>query len=185
MPNYEVLSRTRVYDGWAKLDELQVRTENQPSQKRLIVEAGDAAAVLLHNTDTDRLLLVRQLRIPLDRHGETSSLEIVAGKVDEGESAADAALREVEEEVGHRVQRLEKVAEMYPSAGILSEKVTIYYATITSETSVSGGGGDESEDIEIVEMPPEQAFQMLDRGEWKDAKTLIALMWLRRKLQMA
>ncbi|MEZ0327330.1 MAG: NUDIX domain-containing protein [Fimbriimonas sp.] len=185
MPQFEVLSRRRVYDGWAKLDELEIRTDAQPSQKRLIVEAGDAAAVVLHNAETDKLLFVRQLRVPLERHGDTNPLEIVAGKVDDRESAADAALREVEEEVGHRLESLEPVREMYPSAGILSEKVSIFYGRISEQTNISGGGGDSTEELEFVELSPSEAFRRLDAGEIRDAKTIIGLMWLRRRLEIA
>ncbi len=186
MPDFEVLSRERVYDGWAKLDELLIRIDaNREPQKRLVVEAGDAAAVLLHDDSADELLFVKQLRVALERHEGTRPLEIVAGKVDQGESPADAALREVEEEVGHRLESLELIAEMYPSVGILSEKVSIFYGMISEGSSMSGGGGDSTEDLEFVRMPTAEAFERLDAGDVKDAKTLIALMWLRRRREIA
>jgi ADP-ribose pyrophosphatase len=184
MLDFQVLSRKRVYDGWAKLDELEIRSGDSPTQKRIIVESGDAAAVLLHNSQKDDLLFVRQVRIPLLRHDDTTPLEIVAGKVDQGESAADAALREVEEEVGHRLQTLQPIAEMYSSAGIMSEKVSIFYGQISDATSISGGGGDETESLEFVHLPTEEALQQLERGEIRDAKTLIALLWLRNRLTL-
>ncbi len=182
MSHFEVVSRQRFYEGWAKLDELEIRTANHPSQKRIVVESGDAVGVLLHDRKAETLLFVRQLRIPLERHGEANLMEIVAGKVDEGESAADAALREVEEEVGHRLESLKLLYEMYGSPGILSEKLSIYYGQISTETCISDGGGDDSEDLEFVELAETEAFRQLDAGEIRDAKTIIALQWLRSRL---
>jgi ADP-ribose pyrophosphatase len=183
MRRFEVLFRETVYRGWANVDELCVRHESNGGQwrepeKRLSVEAGDAAAVLLHNTDDDTILLVRQFRAPLIRHGEPWNLEIVAGKVDKGETPEQAARREVLEEVGHRLNDLQPITEMYPSSGILSEKVTLFFATIDSTTKVESGGGDESEDLELVSLPLQEALTQAQTAQLKDAKTLITLLWL-------
>jgi ADP-ribose pyrophosphatase len=182
MSDFKVLSRTRLVDGWAKLDELEVRIGSGKPQKRFVVEAGDAAAVLLHDRVAKTVLLVRQLRIPLQRHGEVTPLEIVAGKVDEGESDAEAARREVEEEVGHRLETLEPIGHVYPSPGILSEKISLFYGEISPSTAISGGGGDETEELEFVEISESEVFDMLDRAVLHDAKTVIALQWLRNRL---
>ena len=163
---------------------MEIRTKGKSAQKRLVVEAGDAAAVLLHNLQTDRLLFVRQLRVPLIRHDEADSLEIVAGKVDQGESAADAAMREAEEEVGHRLESLQPIAHVYASPGILSEKISLFYGKISEQTTISGGGGDETEELEFVEFSTEEAFRMLDEGKIRDGKTVVALLWLRNRLTL-
>src|SRR5687768_16849120 len=150
MPEFEILSRHRCYDGWAKLDEAEVRHRfdgdwSAPS-KRLIIECGDAAAVLLYDEEKDSYLFVRQLRVALGRHGHAFPIELVAGKVDEGETAEQAARREVEEEVGHCVGDLRHLCDIFPSPGVLSEKVSIFSGTIGAGTRIEGWEPDESED---------------------------------------
>lgn len=172
----------RVYNGFFGVDEATVAYEkadgtwSEPT-KRLSVERGDSAAVLVFDTERDTVILVRQFRYPTLRHGEPWLLEIVAGKIDEGETAEAAARREAEEEIGMRLDALEEVAEIYGSPGGLSEKLSIFCAR---GTRVGRGGGleDEGEDVETVELPVQEALAMAHRGEIRDAKTLVALQWL-------
>ena len=170
----------RVFDGHFKVDEATVAYERADGTwsepvKRLSVERGDAAAVLIHDEAKDVLVLVRQFRYPTLRHEEPFLLEIVAGSIDDGEDAEKAARREAEEEVGMSLSAVEKVAEMYGSPGGLSEKITIFYAR---GTRTGTGGGTPGEDVETVEIAREEAFARVRRGEIRDGKTLIALQWL-------
>lgn len=180
MRQTRVDDRRRVFDGFFKVDEATVAYEkpdgswSEPS-KRLSVERGDAAAVLVHDTERDVLTFVRQFRYPTLRHGEPWLLEIVAGMVDPGETAQEAARREVEEEIGVRVESLERIAEFYGSPGGMSEKVSVFYAQARYE---GGGGGLEGEDLEVVEMPVVEALEGLENGDFHDGKTLVALLWL-------
>ena len=168
----------RVFDGFFKVDEATVAYEkpdgawSEPS-KRLSVERGDAAAVLVHDVERDVLTFVRQFRYPTLRHGEPWLLEIVAGMVDAGETAEEAARREGEEEIGVKIDALQKVAEFYGSPGGLSEKVSVFYAQARYG---GGGGGLEGEDLEIVEMPVAEALERME--SFRDGKTLVALLWL-------
>jgi nudix-type nucleoside diphosphatase (YffH/AdpP family) len=186
MASYKVVSRLECYRGWATLSEVMVRSELrghfEPAQKRVVVESGDAAAVLLMDVDTQELLFVRQLRIPLERQGDVFPLEIVAGKVDRGEEPRDTALREIREEVGHQLEHLEQVSVIYSSPGIMSEKATIFYGEYSHATKVDDGKLDEGEDLVSVCLPLAEAFAMLDRTEIRDAKTVVALHWLRNRL---
>lgn len=188
MRGYRVESVRRVFDGFFGVDQARVAYEkadgswSEPSD-RLSVERGDAAAVLIHDIERDRFLLVRQFRYPTVRHGEPWLLEIVAGKVDEGETPEQAAIRETEEEVGLKIESVERIAEFYGSPGGMSEKITVYFAEARKEHRSGGGGGLEGEDVEIVELDPHEAITMMDRGEIRDGKTQIALAWYaRRKL---
>lgn len=168
----------RVFDGHFRVDEATVAYEKADGSwsdpvRRLSVERGDAAAVLIHDVEKDALVFVRQYRYPTARHGEPWLLEIVAGAIDPGEDAETAARREAREEVGMRLETMHMVSEMYGSPGGLSEKVTIFYARGRREEA---GGGLEGEDLDIVEIGEEEAVAMLGRGEIHDAKTQIALL---------
>jgi len=186
----EVVSVERVYDGFLKVDQATVRyerpdgTQSEPT-KRASLERGDSVGVLLQERSTGRLLFVRQFRYPTLRHGEPWLLEIVAGAIDPGETPEQAATREIEEEVGFRVERLEPLAEMYGSPGGLSEKIYIYFAEFEEEKRASEGGGLEGEDVERVDLSLEEALKMLDAGEIRDAKSQIALLRLRDRLNRA
>lgn len=177
----------RVFDGFFKVDEATVAYEKPDGRwsepaKRLSVERGDAAAVLIHDAERDLLTFVRQFRYPTLRHGEPWLLEIVAGMVDPGETAEEAARREAEEEVGVRVESLEKIADFYGSPGGMSEKISIFFAEARYE---GGGGGLEGEDLEVVQLSSAEALERLDRGDLHDGKTLVALLWFARRRSRA
>lgn len=184
MDELKIHSRTRQWDGWVKVDEVKFQRQEADGSwseplKRLVVECGDAAAVLLQSSEDDRLLLVTQARMPLERHADLFPIELVAGKVDPGEQPSETALREVQEEVGLAIGELTPIAAIYPSPGVVSEMVSIYYATFdgpperTDET--------EKEGVTFVWLTPQEAFAKLDDGSIRDAKTVVALQWLRSR----
>jgi len=151
---------------------------------RLSVERGDAIGVLVFNRDSEQFLLVRQLRVPLIRHDEPWIIEIAAGGIEKNESPIDAAIREVEEEIGFRVAEVENLGEMYGSPGGLSEKLTLFYAEVgDADQTGEGGGVDDHEDVEIIRMTVAEAYEALDRGKLKDAKTQITLLKVRSRFQ--
>ncbi len=119
-----------------------------------------AAAILAIDEEADgsrHVLLVSQYRVPLGKF----CLEIPAGLVGddedkEGEAAADAALRELEEETGYTAERMENLGEYYSSPGMVSEAFTLLRAHGLKK--VSAGGGTDSENIlvhriELGELP--------------------------------
>lgn len=178
MREYRVERVERVFDGHFKVDEATVAYQKPNGEwseptKRLSVERGDAAAVLIYDEAKDGFLFVRQFRYPTARHGEPFLLEIVAGNVDEGETPEAAAVREAREEVGVEIRDVTKVAEIYGSPGGMSERITVFYACGTYD---GGGGGLEGEDVEVVSMPTAEALAMMERGEIHDGKTQIALL---------
>ena len=83
------------------------------------------SAVMMAVDDKDRILLVRQYRLPAGQY----MWELPAGKVDDGETAAQAAKRELIEETGLRAKKWKKLATFYPSPGYVEEKMTIFLAT--------------------------------------------------------
>ena len=92
--------------------------------------------------------------------------------------------REILEETGYRAGALEQVAEFFLSPGGSSERLHLFCASIDLNHRERDGGGleEEGEDIEIVELGFDEALALQEDGHVTDAKTLIALMWLRRRL---
>ena len=140
---------------------------------REVVRHQGAVGVVAH--DEREVWLVRQPREAVD---EPALLELPAGRLDvEGEGPQAAARRELAEEIGRGARRWEPILSYYSSAGFTDERVHLYHATELYEASADSG---ESERIEVVRWP----LGELDAAirECRDAKTLIGLMWLARRL---
>jgi len=142
------------------------RHEDGDEVEREIVEHPGSVAVLAY--DEEFAYLVAQPREAVE---EERLLEIPAGTLDvEGESELECAQRELAEEAELAAEEWSLLHVVYPSPGILSEKVTIFEATGLSPAS---GERDEDEEIEIVRLPLAEIDQALP--EIRDATTVIAL----------
>jgi ADP-ribose pyrophosphatase len=139
---------------------------------REIVRHRGAVGIVAH--DDERVWLVRQPRETV----EEELLEIPAGRLDvDGESPLEAAQRELAEEVGLGAERWEPIYSFYTSAGFTDERVHLFHATGLREASADSG---ENERIEIVPWPVATLDEAI--AECRDAKTLIGLLWLARRL---
>jgi nudix-type nucleoside diphosphatase (YffH/AdpP family) len=170
--------------NWGSLTKvtLDYRRRNGQVQrlKREVYDHGSAAAVLLHDTARDTVLLVRQFRLPVQLNGDDPDLlEICAGLLD-GEDPAKAAACEALEETGHAPKNLVHVCDCYASPGSLTEKVSLFIGQYDETTLRHDGGGliEEGEEIELVELLFAEAFAMIGAGRIIDAKTIIALQHL-------
>ncbi|WP_271299285.1 NUDIX hydrolase [Sphingomonas sp. CV7422] len=135
-----------------------------------------AAAVIVAIDGDGQVLLVEQHRVPLGR----TCLELPAGLVGDesaGESVADAARRELEEETGYHAAVVEERGEFYSSPGMTSESFTLVLATGLTRTG--DGGGDAQENITVHRVAPESVagFVAAKRREGVaiDAKMLLLL----------
>ena len=136
------------------------------------VESPAAVAIVAY--DEENLYLVRQAREAI---GRDDLIEIPAGLMDvEGESPLDTAKRELEEELGFEASEWVEVTSYFSSAGMTDEVTHIFLATgLTKVAEVDPEG---EEQIEIVTWPLEDIDGLIDGN--LDAKTLTALLWLRR-----
>jgi nudix-type nucleoside diphosphatase (YffH/AdpP family) len=149
-------------------------------QKREVYHTANGVTVLLYNKEKKAVLLTRQLRIASFLNNNTTGLliETCAG-IQEDESACDSVLREIEEETGFRVSNAKKIFELYSSPGSNTEMLHYFIAEYSDKQKVSEGGGleEEQEDIEVIEMPFNEAYKKIESGEIKDAKTVILLQY--------
>ena len=147
-------------------------------QTREVYDRGNGAAVLLYDPEREMVLLTRQFRMPTYLNGNPDGLltEACAGLLD-GTHPEEAILKEILEETGYRVPRVEKVCEAYSSPGAVTELLYYYLAAYAPDMKAAPGGGreEESEDIELLEYSYEQALGQLRTGAIRDAKTLILL----------
>ncbi len=151
-----------------------------PEVTRYSFAKWDAVAILVYHTAYDAYLLVRQMRYPPTHQGiDPWIIEIVAGGISPGEDEREAAIREVEEEIGYKPITFERIMHFYVSPGIMSERIALYYAEVDESTKVNEGGGllHEDEDIEIIRLPRENATSWIAEQTIGDAKTILALLW--------
>jgi GDP-mannose pyrophosphatase NudK len=147
-------------------------------QSREAYDRGNGAAILLYNRERRTVLLTRQFRYPAYSNGLEGGMliEVCAGLLDEDDPET-AIRREAEEETGYRLRHVRKIFSAYMSPGSVTEQLHFFVAEYSPEEKVSDGGGeaDSSEDIEVLELPIEQALAMIETGEIQDAKTVILL----------
>ncbi|HAT79907.1 MAG TPA: GDP-mannose pyrophosphatase, partial [Flavobacterium sp.] len=88
-------------------------------------------------------------------------------------------IRETEEETGYRISKVKKILETFVSPGAVTEILHLFIGEYDASMKVAEGGGleHEQEEIEVLEMPFEKAYNMIATGEIKDAKTIILLQY--------
>ena len=124
------------------------------------------------------MVMVRQYRGAYDAY----VLEIPAGMRDVADEPTEAtAYRELVEEVGLSAGRLEPLTEFYPSAGMTDSVLHLFVATDLSVVPQELHGPEEQH-LEVVHVPFGEAIEMIDRGGIRDAKTIIGLLLVERKL---
>jgi nudix-type nucleoside diphosphatase (YffH/AdpP family) len=154
------------------------------TRHREAYDPGDAAALLPYNLAQRTVVLVRQFRYPAYVSGHDDLLiEAVAGKLDD-ESPEVRIRAEAEEETGYRIGEIQKVFEAFMSPGSITEKLHFFVAEYQPGMRVGSGGGiaDEGEDIEVLELPIDQALAMVADGRIADAKTIMLLQYAALKL---
>jgi nudix-type nucleoside diphosphatase (YffH/AdpP family) len=150
------------------------------TERRETYDRGDGATVLLHDVDARRVLLTRQFRFPayVNGHQDGMLVETAAGLLDE-DDAVTAIRREVAEETGVDVGEVTHVFDLYMSPGSVTERLHFYAAAYRSGDvdHRTHGLAEEGEDIEVVELPFDEALDMIDDGRIADAKTILLLQW--------
>ncbi len=142
--------------------------------RREVVEHPGAVAIL--PWDGERLTLVRQWRYAAGR----ALLEVPAGTLDPGELPAATARRELAEEVELAADRWEQGPSFFSAPGFCTEYLTVFLATELRHTP--DVAHDEDEELEPVSLTLDEALAAIDRGEIEDAKSLVAIFWLARRL---
>jgi nudix-type nucleoside diphosphatase (YffH/AdpP family) len=147
------------------------------SQQRESYDIGDAAAALPMDRTHGTVLLIRQFRWPVFESGGRELLvEAVAGKLD-GDDPQTCITREAMEEAGVTISNLRLVSHCFVSPGAVKERLSLFLADYDSGAPRAAGGGhaEEGEDIEVLEMPLDDALAMIANGKIIDIKTIALL----------
>lgn len=179
-----ILERETVWKRFVHLEHLiieQMRADGRVERlSREIHDHGHAAAVLLVDPKRKSVVLVRQFRLGAWLGGDAGFLlEVPAGLLD-GDNPETAVAREAMEETGYHVENVRHLFDAFASPGALTERIAYFAATVDAASPHGTGGGveGEGEDIEIVELPIDEAYGLIASGGIRDAKTIILLQWL-------
>ena len=181
----ELLERTVVFQGYFRMASYLFRHSlyrgGQSGEfSREVFERGQAAAVLPYDPVRDEVVLIRQFRAGTFAAGRHPwCWEIVAGMIEEGETAEDVARREAVEEASVQILDLVPLYSLVLSPGACSETCNIFLGRIDA-TGVGGIHGleSENEDILVKTMPFAEARALLARDEIDNSAAVIALQWL-------
>jgi GDP-mannose pyrophosphatase NudK len=163
------------------------RDGEQQRRKREIYDNGNSAVILPYDPDHKTVLLTRQLRLPVFlQDGTERTVEACAGKLD-GEKAEQRIVKEMQEELGYRIAKVQPLFELYASPAAVMEKISFFTCAYSPADKVSDGGGlkEEGEDIDVVEVTLEKAAAMIATGEIVDAKTVVLIQYLSNRVQAA
>ena len=141
--------------------------------REVITHSG--SVVVLPVLPDGRILLIRQYR-----HATRQFLwELVAGRIDEGESVKHAAARELLEETGYRAKAFRVFLDMFPTPGFLEERMYVLAAE-----GLTAGKAQPEEDERITARAFEQAAleRMIQKNVLRDAKTVAGLLYYFRFL---
>jgi GDP-mannose pyrophosphatase NudK len=180
----KITKKELLSDNWYHLYkvtyEVHKKEGSVETQTREAYDRGNGATILLYNKRNKTVILTRQLRIPTYLNGNETGMmiETCAGLLDT-ENAEDCIRRETEEETGYQIHDVKKVFEVYMSPGSVTETIHFFVGEYTADMKTGEGGGldDEQENIEVLELRFDQAYEMIASGEIKDAKTIMLLQY--------
>lgn len=182
---FEVLARETVYQGFFSLDQYTVKHTlykggwSQPLTRELF-RRNNCVAVLLYDPERDEVVLIEQFRMgALQEPHRAWLLEIVAGAIEEGETAEEVAYRESWEEAGCKITHLQEIMQFYTTPGGSSERITLFCGRVDSG-SIGGihGLDEEDEDIHVTAVKADEVFRMLENGSIESGIPIIAIQWL-------
>lgn len=147
-------------------------------QSRETYDRGNGASILLYNRERKTVILTRQFRFPSYVNGQPDGMliETCAGLLS-AEDPIACIQRETEEETGYRIRDVRQIFDTFMSPGSVTERLHLFVGAYEARDKVSEGGGDEreGEEIEVLELPFDQALHMMAAGQIRDGKTIILL----------
>ena len=181
----EIINKEILYSGFFSMEKYCLQHNlyaggwSAAINRELFVR-GSCVAVLLYDPERDKVVLIEQFRAGAILQPDRAWLvEIVAGAIEEGETAIEVAYRESIEEAGCEIQELIVINEFYTTPGGASERITLFCGKIDS-TKVGGihGLDHEDEDIWVRSVDFDEAYRMVESNEIESAIPIIAIQWL-------
>lgn len=182
---FKIINKEILYSGFFRMEKyclqhtLYAGGWSAEINRELFVR-GSCVAVLLYDPERDKVVLIEQFRAGAILNPDRAWLvEIVAGAIEENETAKEVAYRESIEEAGCEIQELIVINEFYTTPGGASERITLFCGKIDS-SKVGGihGLDHEDEDIWVRTVNFDEAYRMVENNEIESAIPIIAIQWL-------
>ncbi len=182
---FTIIEQKNLHNGFFKLEQYQLKHTlfnggwSAPLQRELFFR-NDCVGVLLYDPHRDEVVILEQFRVGAMLHNDNAwLLEIVAGGIEEGETAEEVAYREAWEEAGCKIQALTLVSQFYTSPGGASELLSLFCGKVdTAQVGGIHGLIEENEDILVKAIPFSDALKLLAQGQIRSAIPIIAIQWL-------
>ncbi len=184
MKNITILKTEILSNNWYTLKKITFEGKKPNGetlvQSREAYDRGNGATILLFNKELQTVILTSQFRLPTYINGNEDGylIECCAGLLDK-DNAEDCIKRETEEETGYKVSSVTKIFDAYMSPGSVTEILYFFTAEYSKNMKVGDGGGveEENENIEVLELPFNTAYNMITTGEIRDGKTIMLLQY--------
>lgn len=170
------LSTEKIFTGNVislQVDDVELPDGNR-AKRELVKHPGAVAIIAV--TNEGKLVLVEQFRKALER----TMLEIPAGKIEKGEEPRITAIRELEEETGYRAATFTYMQTFATSPGFADEIIHLYAAEGLEKVE-QPAAGDEDEFIEVLEVTAEEAEELIRSERIYDAKTVVAVSYMKQR----
>ncbi|WP_262965125.1 NUDIX domain-containing protein [Methylobacter psychrophilus] len=182
---FEIIDKETVYSGFFRMEKYRLKHTLYAGGwsaeiSREVFVRGSCVAVLLYDPHADKVILIEQFRAGAILQPDRAWLvEIVAGAIEEGETAEEVAYRESLEEAGCEIQELMVINEFYTTPGGAAERITLFCGKVDS-TDIGGihGLDHEDEDILVRAVDFDEAYFMLENNKIESAIPIIAIQWL-------
>jgi ADP-ribose diphosphatase len=165
--------------GYYGYDRYRIALDGESFQ-RDVVRIGRVVVMLPVDLVRDEVVLIRQFRLGGQLAlGKGDMVEVPAGRVEPGETVADAARRECREEIGVEPEKLVPIFELMPSAGSSDEHMFFFLAVVdASQVLQRAGAAHEQEHIRPLRAPIDRALEALKSGRLHYGAAVLALQWL-------
>jgi len=140
--------------------------------REIVEHPGSAVIIPVLDEKKPVIVLIRQYRYAVGKW----LIELPAGTKDKAESALACAKREIVEETGYKAAKIKKIASLFPSAGMMTEKMDLFLATGLSKAYAEA---DFDEQIKVFTATLDAALAMIRSGKIQDAKTIAGIYMLK------
>jgi len=150
------------------------------SQERDVLTGGKVVLVIPIDRGRQEIVMLRQFRLPAHLANGTGDLvELVAGRVEKGESLAEAARRECQEEIGVTPKKVVELFSYLSSPGLTDEEVTVFLADVDAAQAREGAHvTSENEQLYVWRVPIGAAIEAVGQHGARGGPLTIGLQWL-------
>lgn len=164
----KTINKIEIYKGKIiSLFKHTVKIGDKISTREIVEHPGAVCAVAINKHK--KIILVKQFR----KATEDYLLEIPAGKIEPNEDKENSIIREIKEETGYDVSKIEYITEFFTSPGFANEKIHLYFVKLGEKGNTNF---DEGENIDILEYDLEDIIDMIKKQKIIDSKTITGIL---------